>query len=59
MYFARNVRGPQAEFCADFEAVRSKLAELAAEEGRPLLVLGAGDIHKLIPMVLNAGGAKS
>ncbi len=56
VYFARNVKGVSADFCQDFESVKKNVAEWVkaapSDTDRPLLILGAGDIHKLIPVLL-------
>jgi UDP-N-acetylmuramate--alanine ligase len=59
VYFARNVKGVSADFCGDFESVLNSVAEWVKSSGetsldRPLLVLGAGDVHKIIPELLTS-----
>jgi len=60
VYFARNVQGVEADFSPDFETLRASVLEWhkaavakdPAEAQRPLLVLGAGDVYKVIPLLL-------
>jgi UDP-N-acetylmuramate--alanine ligase len=54
--FARNVKGPEAAFCPDLDHAVSALEEAEATgkipKGAPILVLGAGDVAKLIPKLV-------
>ncbi|MEO5667246.1 MAG: cyanophycin synthetase, partial [Bdellovibrionota bacterium] len=63
VYFARNVKHVSADFAPDFETVASSVAEWLKHENpqnlsdgvRPILVLGAGDVYKVIPLLLVGG----
>jgi UDP-N-acetylmuramate--alanine ligase len=53
--FARNVRGVDAEFGVDFVETQKSIEEWLRHnpsQNRPLLILGAGDIYKMIPLLL-------
>ncbi len=64
VYFARNVKHVAADFAPDFESLCAGVAEWVRAESskgavikeRPLLVLGAGDVSKVIPLLLVARG---
>ena len=54
--FARHLEGCQAQFCENFdqvlECLEEKHKELDPAECPPILILGAGDIYKIIPKML-------
>lgn len=55
--FAKNIKGVAAEFVADFEQARRDVeseAEKNSDTDRPLLILGAGNISKIIPDLLKS-----
>ena len=52
VYFARNIKNADAEFVEDFALAKEKINEQFSGNDRPLLVLGAGNIAKLIPELL-------
>jgi UDP-N-acetylmuramate--alanine ligase len=55
--FARNIAGVRADHCPDFVSLATALKSVAGElsSSAPILVLGAGDIPKVIPMLLSKG----
>ncbi len=52
--FSRNIKNVTAEYCEDFAKVVSSLGLIAKQENRPLLILGAGNIFKIIPELLES-----
>lgn len=59
LYFTRNIHNTEADFGVDFSETKKSLLEWAEKHStrlgsrtRPLLILGAGDISKLIPTLL-------
>jgi UDP-N-acetylmuramate--alanine ligase len=58
VYFARNVKNVSADFASDFDTLVAQVGEWIAknpvskDEPRPLLVLGAGDVYKVIAPLL-------
>jgi len=50
--FAKNIKGDIASFCASKEELISLLGKLKSSNKAPILVLGAGDISKVIPLLI-------
>lgn len=56
VYFARNIKNTKSEYGSDFLETKKMIEAWASQNpstSRPLLVLGAGDISKMIPSLLN------